>query len=149
MTPERPRGVSPVLGVMMLSILLITMTVLFAGVFGVFGVQIGALELENSPQVSVELSTHDTDTTHSTGLYQEDADESARLLTIRHESGEKLPSDELCVVDDDGASVSPASHDMNTGDTTTVVVGTDDTVWVVLKNGTESTTITEADVQNV
>jgi len=134
---------------MMLGVLLITMTVLFAGVFGVFGVQIGALELENSPQVSIELSTHDTDTTHSTDLYQEDTDSSARLLTIRHESGERLPSDELCVVDDDGASVLPASHDMNTGDTTTVVVGAHDTVQVILRNDTESTTITEADVQNV
>ncbi|WP_254841268.1 type IV pilin [Natronomonas marina] len=87
------RAVSPVIGV----ILMVAVTVVLAGVAGVFVFETGVVDVSPAPQTQFTVD-YDQSATSTTGCTDGSFDSANGELKIKHNAGETIPVDELTIV---------------------------------------------------
>lgn len=141
-------AVSPVIGV----ILMVAITVIIAGVAGVFALGIGVVDVDPGPQTQFEFG-YDESVTSGTfdadGCADGSFTDSNGELEIRHRSGESIEADNLMIY---GAQPSPprfhecsslsAGDDVTVEDTAYVEASDDDVVRLVWENEGGNTSYT-------
>jgi len=132
-------AVSPVIGV----ILMVAITVILAAVIASFVLGLGDQAQNTTPTASFNFDWDDS--TSSTSDLKNTSDSSGSELTITHDSGDDLESENLEIKDDDGQSVSPFTGTVSAGTSVTIGAGNDDTVriiWTDPEGGSTSTLTT-------
>ena len=104
------RGVSPVIGV----ILMVAITVILAAVIGTFVLGLGDSLGDSQPTAQIDVSI----------------DESTNTTTIEHSGGDSIDSDSLRVIISSGADEGSGTigQRLSVGDSITVATGSDNTV---------------------
>lgn len=118
--PDEPRhegrAVSPVIGV----VLMIAVTVVLAGVAGIFIFGTGVVDVSPAPQTQFAFE-YDASATSTTGCTDGSFDSSNGELKIKHNGGDTIPADDLTIV---GAAPSrKAFHEcssLSSGDDVTI-----------------------------
>jgi flagellin-like protein len=137
-------AVSPVIGV----ILMVAITVILAAVIASFVLGLGDQAQNQTPSVSFSFSWDDSGSGSANQLY--DSSETYGEVTITHNGGDDLDSDNVQVKDDDGNSVDSFSA-TTAGSSETYEAGEDDTIRVIWNSpeGDSSTTLSSYEAPGV
>jgi flagellin-like protein len=117
------RAVSPVIGV----ILMVAITVILAAVIGTFVLGLGDQVSENAPQASFSFDF----TSNSDGFTGEAADK----VTITHEGGETLESNNIAVEGDDTSGAVGSTDGVANGNWASTIEAGSSSTWEGVNSG--------------